>query len=672
MRPRECLVVCLWWPTWSQVFTLDMYRALDSTMQDYKIENQNLADLSGALKYVHTEILPESVINDDTRPTRRYGIDVIMKRRFKVRNNLGLLDSQWRREPGFGPFVAFDWGQATERDLWDVFTTYGPWFGVQAQRDPRYLMDQASFWFSVAGGCPNLPFQSVPSQICREDFPDLFPDMCPAKCAVEGEAGCKEMSEHCLKVDGEILQGGLCEGGGGDAHWPECAEDGESCRSSLCCRRVGSHCWQKNSHTAVCKPHCHAGQIDVEEALGEQTPWDCDLLSFPMHPTGKRDCVYSYSDADTVNLDSLAGISSVDCGGRPCKDWFDFRTKCTVSDYKRMFAPDGEIRPVEFCVEYDVHPDCRDRCGPLFPEDRLGHDCQYLLEQSRADPAVVVELGLPFWRGRCDKQANLNRAEAVADSFGIVGAGTSHNVVDGVILGLHEPCIIEGLGECIPNPSTGDNYCDRSFSGVCSRCSIPGTHLGQKGSHSGICSLAVLNTVDYKDVTYKPICASQVPSDLCCLYTRECTGSSDPTSAVLNDEGFMLVASQLNNKHVVDFLTRSALHHHYTGVADPDGLARKAYTEWSRQPIYRKLEDILADIHEFMIPMPTTTSPIPAAAATLPRTVPTQSSGLPFFFSFVAVCTLILGGSWFLRRRIEADMARRGADPQATELTSVA
>ena len=59
----------------------------------------------------------------------------------------------------------------------------------------------------------------------------------------------------------------------------------------------------------------------------------------------------------------------------------------------RKFTLTGEIRPVEFCVEYDIHPDCRDRCGPLFPEDQLGHDCQYLLEQSRADPAVVVELG---------------------------------------------------------------------------------------------------------------------------------------------------------------------------------------------------------------------------------------------------------------------------------------
>ena len=51
-------------------------------------------------------------------------------------------------------------------------------------------------------------------------------------------------------------------------------------------------------------------------------------------------------------------------------------------------------------------------------------------------PSSWAHGGLPFWRGRCDKQANLNRAEALADSFGIVGAGTSHNVVDGVILGL--------------------------------------------------------------------------------------------------------------------------------------------------------------------------------------------------------------------------------------------
>merc|ERR1719215_2122706 len=96
----------------------------------------------------------------------------------------------------------------------------------------------------------------------------------------------------------------------------------------------------------------------------------------------------------------------------------------------------------QFCVEYDVHPKCEANCHTA--------PCQALIKSG-----AVVELGLPFWGGRCDPQANLRKEEIIAASFHFPGALDQHLLVDEAIIQEQITCTAQGQGlpaRCKPAP----------------------------------------------------------------------------------------------------------------------------------------------------------------------------------------------------------------------------
>ena len=108
----------------SSVVSIDMYRAMRSIDVDSHVLNSNnLADLGGVIQFLHTYIIVESdlTVQQQGGVRRKYDMDVITKRRFKIRNSQNLLDSHWRREQDFGPYMVFDYGQAADTELYGIF-----------------------------------------------------------------------------------------------------------------------------------------------------------------------------------------------------------------------------------------------------------------------------------------------------------------------------------------------------------------------------------------------------------------------------------------------------------------------------------------------------------------------------------------------------------------------
>lgn len=595
------------------------------------------------VQYLHTDVIVESQLSaeDKRAPQRRGQIDVVAKHRFKVKNTEDLIESTWRREQDFGPFVPFEFGEAKDEKTQEIFANYGAWVGAQAQHDVRFASEHPVFWFSLGGSCPNKPFAGK----CEE---------------VNDDGSCSTLAGDCLwdEQDDTAVVGGLCEGGAGDVHGDNCAEDGDDCKSTLCCKTTGSHCFAKNEDEAQCREHCSAGMLDFAEPRPERTPWSCELLSSPAKlPTGKKGCVYTYGDPDMLELDEVVGITQLDCGGRKCTNWHDFRKSCTNEDYKKVFDSDGSVKAVDYCVEYDIHPTCALRCAAVNEKDEKGRACETL----RADPKATVELGLPFWRNRCEPKHNHRRMEVFADRLGVVGSGTKHTTVDSGILQMNSPCIVEGSSACVADFQTGENYCDRSFSGVCAKCFLPGT-VKSSGFQRPFCSLSVLKSLDYAGDVYAPECKSTYPSDLCCLYTGDCVGDHDPSSAVVGDEGLILVAARMDTDGMVEFLSRAAEERGLGAIKDRRGFRRAAYEEWRRQPIFRSLDEVMSDVAPFFAP--------PKVTSTLPPTVPVQGTGSSWLTSVVLIVVLVgpVVGVAYLLRSKSNDQARRARNPAATEL----
>lgn len=500
---------------------VDLFRAWQaSQVHRYEIANNNLADVGGVLKYIHTEIVVESE-QDTDRENRKYNIDVIAYARFRVRNVDSIVASTRQQAQDFGPFSAYDMGESTQDELDALYEEHSDMVGLQpVGGDPRIAFPRPIYWFSVSGFCPNLPF---------------------------GEKGTPaEPNAQCLRYggrNGDVLTGGLCP------------EAGTSTLLSSVRRRL------------------------VEERID---------------PTGQPGCVYSYNQPQTVRIDDLAGLTEIDCGGSVCTDWKDFRQHCTRGDLKFMFNRDrsGNVQEVDFCVEYDIHPWCARDCS----DPR----CQRLMEMG-----VTVEYGVPFWQGRCVLREGERRMEELAGRSVLPETG-AHLLVDPVLLANAPAC------DCEVNPTVGINYCDRAFSGVCVTCKIPGCS-GHTDAPQPLCTLDVLSRADYLDrADRKPLCASAVPTDVCCLYTGECDGSSDPQLATLDDNGLLLVRSRRNTDDVATFLERAAVGSSYTS----NKFRAAAYEEWGTQPISRNLESTLARLAAFPEP-PTTTAPVTAAPPTL-------------------------------------------------------
>lgn len=285
-----------------------MYRALiGEHVNDYTLENNNVADAGGVLKYIHTEVIVEHQLPEH-RIKRKYEVDAISMWHVRFRNHHALVHSSDRVGNEFGPFLAYDFGESTNRHYEETgfFERYGDWVGMQHQQgDPRIITTDPIVWYSLGGFCPNKNFHE------KGDRHNPSPD--------------------CVKY-GENL---------GAWGFPNTALNGGYC---------GDH--------------------------------------FTGDPLGEPGCTYTYAQPSVVSLDSIVGIIGKDCGGRTCRGWYDFRQNCIDDSLKRKFDRTGNIVRTDYCVEYDIHPFCADRCN----DPRC--------------PALIAldsyELGLPFWHGRCN------------------------------------------------------------------------------------------------------------------------------------------------------------------------------------------------------------------------------------------------------------------------------
>lgn len=450
------------------VIEMDLYRAMaGAAVGKNREENDDLADLYGALKYVHTEAITEHALSPPTRTTRKNNIDVISKFRFKIKNTAQLLGTQHSQAVDFGPFQAYDNGEATQgKEAWDAIANFGDFTGVQPYQQPgdaRWPMDAPYFWFSISGRCPNLEWNAKGS---KEDPSDQ----------------CYEYTDQMGEEwAGKKILGGLCDDG-----------------------------------------------VDT--------------------PTGQPGCTYTYEEhtVDKVSLDDLVGIKDMDCGGKNCVSWLDWRRGCTDEQYQRFFKDGKLVDHVGYCVEYDIHPACENDCN--------------------SDACLAVkgprEVGLPFWQGRCDQQANRVRAEKLAAMFGIEGAGVKHTMVAQSVMDKFKPCHLGRMGgNCGPSSESGGPYCSRLWSGVCATCYIPGTTLFYPANETQpACPITILKGSDYgkySDVA-PPTCKSRRPRDLCCLYMGSCEGGTDLDKVKLDEDGLAVAASKQSTKEMIHFLSRLA------------------------------------------------------------------------------------------------------------------
>lgn len=507
------------------MFDIDMYRAMTDGQVDANTEeNDDMADLIGVLKYIHTEALAESIIGTVDRQTRKYSIDVIVQWRFKVKNTDALLTAPQKASfMDFGNFAAFDSGQATQGSpIWDTVMQYGDYVGVQpyypggtgnATGDARYPTLTPYYWMSISGFCPNLTWT------CTAGYPGCSSHTSTNICTVDNPCPAKgtrdKPHDWCLKYtrDEKPALGGLC----------------------------------RNS-----------------EGKQDET----------IEPTGEYGCVYNYmtSTQKTVKLDDLAGITSEDChdksGVRKCKDWLDFRQFCTNVSYKRKFSG-GAVTPFQYCVEYDILPACANDCNS--PECKAAGD--------------TIELGLPFWQGRCDRNRNQDRHEQLAAMFEIDGAQDNHQLTASDIISNPAPCGGRG-GGCEPLSDEGGPYCTRQYSGICTPCYIPNTKVaGPNAKDHPICPKDVTEYQEY--TTKRPNCKTvnssvqlYKASDLCCLWTGDCI-DFDKLKDKTDEDGLAYAWYQGSTQGYIDFFSKIlGAKYGLPYVHEPDKVKQVLYNKW--------------------------------------------------------------------------------------------
>eukprot|EP00428_Durinskia_dybowskii_P034309 CAMPEP_0170262948 /NCGR_PEP_ID=MMETSP0116_2-20130129/31357_1 /TAXON_ID=400756 /ORGANISM="Durinskia baltica, Strain CSIRO CS-38" /LENGTH=512 /DNA_ID=CAMNT_0010514017 /DNA_START=54 /DNA_END=1590 /DNA_ORIENTATION=- len=483
-----------------EVLELDLFRAMPQVgIGKWPLQNFNLASEAGVIKYVHTEVIAEHILGSPERTTRKYGVDAIARIRFKIRNPGSLLSpsNHLVTQVDFGPFVTYDSGVATNPQTQEFIKDHGGYVGVQLQADHRWPYDAPYFWFSVTGFCPNVRYDEVP--MTRDTY-------------VEAQG---RRERKCTAIADEA-----------------------KCRSAgVCDLRL-----QAIDVAPQCLNHSSTGGV-VGKVLGGLCSGGMEDLS--VVPTGEPDCTYSYGKADKLLVDTVTGLLDEDCGGRKCEDWLDFRRHCTNTTYRQKFdLVTKRAVPFKYCIEYDIHPFCEADC--------FSTACQALPEEEK-------ELGLPFWRGKCDARSNARRAGHLWDVFakqvdaGKVSANLMPTDQD------RNTCVHETPGVCTPAPGQGGSYCTRQWAGVCSNCFIPGTREVWRATHFPHCPYDVLAASDYAGRFPAPRCASRLPRDLCCLYTRDCAvRASSAEDAPLDEDGFALVASWGNTSAMAAFLARAA------------------------------------------------------------------------------------------------------------------
>jgi len=272
--------------TTDPVIVLDTFRAMRSSQVERSpVENDDLADLGGVLKYVHTEAIMEHLLPPDRRE-RKYGLDCITRHRFKIRNPEALL-TQGNNMVDFGQFITYDYGVATNPIQQSVIQRLGDFVGIQDNRDPRYPSLEPYFWFSTGNRCPNLPWdkkgsREAPNPDCLggngrgglcpggSDRENILPRVDPT-----GEPGCVYSYGQTVTVHLDRLAGITAEDCGGVP-----CKDWWHFRTS-CTNRAyrkkfdtasgavvdAAFCVEYDIHPA-CEPSCHAPACRRLQASG--------------------------------------------------------------------------------------------------------------------------------------------------------------------------------------------------------------------------------------------------------------------------------------------------------------------------------------------------------------------------------------------------------------------
>lgn len=311
-------------------------------------------------------------------------------------------------------------------------------------------------------------------------------------------------------------------------------------------------------------------------------------------PTGEPGCnVVLEGEPQFLSVHELVGTHQEDCGGRTCNSLADFRENCTNENHWQVFDPSGSIYIAKgtaqkhVCQVYQSHPACEENC--------FDPKCTSLSPGKR-------EIGIPFWRGRCDVNENQARIEKLAEKFGFEGAGTKHMFVDPTLKGSDASCKNARQGLCKPKNLTGraprGPYCTRVFSQVCTPCHIP-----VKPLQKGLSMTKKMNKFSFCDYAVgfdgePPACLDKKPSSGCCLYLGNCEGISDPAKASLDNDGFALVGARQNTNDMIVFLHRFAhevLNHR---VADNASFHEYAYRQWNKYPLMKNLDLVQQELFE--------------------------------------------------------------------------
>jgi len=545
------------------VLDVFFYRAMPSeSVNNWNIENMDMASVGGVTKYVHTEVLAESIIGSPERERRKYGIQVIAKYPMKVKNpsSVTARSSHINTQVHFGPFVTFDYGVATNPQTQTMIKEHGAFVGVQGQYDPRWPHSMPYFWFSVTGWCPNIVWSDRPAT--REEAERIISDRSGLCSHLDGSIACEQNLDACVYENGTCIA-----------------------------RDPVPMCLNYTS------PNGQNGHV-----LGGLCPGGHQKL---VEPTGEHGCTYSYGKAESVTLDEVVGILDEDCGNRTCTGWLDFRHNCSNSEYRQKFNWQTKKKePFKYCVEYDISPPCQADCW--------NSEC-------REVPEFEKEIGLPFWQGRCQDHANLARATKVAALFPVAQSGKDIEST------RSDSCVFQTPGSCTPVPGQGGNYCTRRWAGICVNCFVPGTQATWPADYMAYCPYDILKSLDY-ETSPRPTCASSNPRDLCCLYTAECSlKGSDPAEAPLDEDGFAWVASFGNSSLMAAFLERAVQSRGWGSYAERLMDFARTETGWSPRK-GASLESTLDMMSELNITVGRTTSITSTATSTTSRTATTSTS----------------------------------------------
>jgi hypothetical protein len=556
-----------------------MYRASGPT-SDYSLGNVDMADIRGVLKYVHTEAIAESTLGNTARTKRKYNIDRITQYRMWIKNPGSIVNHQDNVQAvDFGAYMTYDYGQATNGDVAKNLRLFGDYVGLQIQTsNAQYKSSEPYYWFSLPGFCPNLPYvctngwtgDGSEGDACKSD-PAIYTTICPS-----AEMACPSKGSRATprNISGDPKHS--CTTYAYAPHQP--------IMGGLCKDTDGSH--------------------PAEITLPQGDLWAEDKAG------GNTACIYSYDypGRKEVMLDPLT-VMKEDCAGGKCKDWADFRLNCINPEYKKQFTftRDGEgkinsvqVKEVTFCVEYDIHPHCEQKCD--------SEECLKL-------PVEEREFGIPFWRGRCDPIANARRAELLAQGMEITGAMVSHVTKNPPSADEWKEDICDrsekaNMYYCAAGVEAGGPYCTRDWGGVCTPCWIPGTKDGRKSDFliDGIawCPMKVLTDSEYlekKEQCARSLggtcCASQDPLDICCLYYDSCEVGGSPvkisdvsaklSTMPVDDRTLRLVEATQDTDVLYEF-AKMAIKGYNAGLDDKtiedkkDELRASAYWQWGLNP----------------------------------------------------------------------------------------